>query len=532
MLNFVNNSIDVQTLLSNATELAKFTPNSPTYNALKITAGGKIQVITKETEIDELSESLQRLSLSDEKMDTFAQEKIILIWHFSQLLPYLQYRLAQLRNMPIDTLRQYHDNSMQLQGFYQLSNNLILQLATFNQLINPIENPRKKFWTLEFNLLQQYLSSDLEQIVTSAQQFMAQIIKQRKEKLTLDTPELQIQQIGPFMIAGQITRAMPIKYKLGEVKVGAQSYDVKAYFQTYRDTWQTLSKFQFTGKLNISISDAEGALHASLLAFPSWDREPLTEMSQKELDSAKECTHNKVKTHYGTNPIGAVSFEPVTLRASFTNLCLHVTANAVLPYLITLVGIAKSNSISDVTVYAPYNYSAIMYAYGFYLAHGDVQNPTREEQKNVVEHSFAAGIETPILNTRLNRRDANNSPLLRPFCFSLHGLDTRSIYATEARVKTTFSKLLKESTVHEQDKCGILPEVLQIPLTFTGHFNSIREREMTGKLKKPAVIYAMNPVNYQALDNSEELQNYAFADTAASEKSQYKKMLLLKKKII
>ncbi|MCS5711505.1 hypothetical protein [Candidatus Berkiella aquae] len=70
---------------------------------------------------------------------------------------------------------------------------------------------------------------------------------------------------------------------------------------------------------------------------------------------------------------------------------------------------------------------------------------------------------------------------------------------------------------------------MQIPLKFTGNLYHLRQREATGKLKRPAVTFATEKVDYQALDKDEKLQNYAFSDPVAAELSQYQKMLVLKR---
>lgn len=531
MLNFANKSVNIQTLLSNATELAKFTPNGPDHNAIEVTEGANVRVYTKDN--DDFTDLLKVLTLSDEKYDSFAQEKMILIWHFSQLIPYLQDRLAHIRSMPIDTLRQYHDNSMQFQGFHQLCKNLVLQLDTFNQLINQIENQSKQYWTFQFKLLQQYLSKDLDAVMTCAEQFISQIVEQRKTKLSVMTDELRLHQHGQLILFEAISRPMPRTYPLGTVRVGAQRYEVTAHFQTFRSTWQTPTKFQFTGKLNISLATVDAKVHASLLVHPSWDKEPLCEISQTQLDQAKDCAHNRLMALYLNNPISAITFEPATLRASFVNLCTHVTGNQVLPYCVTLVSFAKSHNINEVTIYAPYNYSAIMYANGFYSLNKDTELPTKADQQSVIANAFASGQVTPILDRSLNRHAGVNNPLLRPFCFSLNNLESIPVYLTEDRVKTTYAELLNSSTLNEEEGyAGIFPEILQIPLKFTGAHNSIREREISGKLKKPAVTFQMEQVNYQALDKDNELQNYALTDTQASLLSQNQKMLILKKKML
>lgn len=534
MLNFAPNQIKTNTLLRNSNELAKFTPAGPTNNAIQINAKGIIQVYTKESTIDELSDLLDSLALNSDKNTSFAQEKMILIWHFSQLLPYLKHRLDQLRSMPIDTLQQYHDNSMQLQGFYQLCRNSILQLAAFNQLISDLENPQKQYWTSHFNLLQQYLSKDLAKVVTSAQDFISQIISARKNKLTVNVDEIQFHQHGPIIQLVPATRAMPIKYPLGKVRIGEQRYEAKAYFQTYRNTWDKPEHFQFTGKMNISISNGEEEFHAFLLAFPSWDDEKPTEKDQTELDAATNCAHNKLKTHYIANPTGAIKLEPVTLCASFVNMCPHVTSSKMLPYLVTLVNLAKSNNISDVILFAPYNYSAIMYAYGFYPRHSDKHSPTVDEQKQAVDSSHAIGIEVPFMNQRFNRQTAEgNTPILRAFCFDLSWINSRPVFLTDKNVITTYCTLLKESdSLNPSGNEPILPEILQIPLKFTGAMFSLKKREMTGKFVRPAVTYGIRTVNYQTLDDNSQLPNYAFSDPVAAKKSFYQKMLTLNKKML
>jgi hypothetical protein len=188
--------------------------------------------------------------------------------------------------------------------------------------------------------------------------------------------------------------------------------------------------------------------------------------------------------------------------------------------------------MSEVTVYAPYNQSAIMYALGFYPLPTDKMNPNFEQQKNTVENAYIAGIDVPYLNENLNRRTDTNNPLLRPFCFNTHLLATRPVYATEARIKTTYAKLLSDSSISRYDHGteGILSEVLQIPLKFTGALFALRERETTGRLRKPSVSVDVCSVDYQALEKNAELQNYAFSDTAASVQAQYKKMLTHRKK--
>ncbi|HRE31751.1 MAG TPA: hypothetical protein PLD88_07255 [Candidatus Berkiella sp.] len=519
MLNFTKN-IDTKTLLLNTTKLAKFTPNNASNNALQILKGNKIQVVTKETSLAEEY---------DERKNSYAQEKMILAWHFSLLLPYLQERLSELIEMPIDTLHRYHDNSMQLQGFYQLCQNLTTQLINHQKSIHQLENPQKQHWSTGFRLLQNNLSNDLQQIVMTAQNVITQIIKQRKIKLTHEEHGLQIHTAGNFLGIQRVIRTIPLKYPLGAIKVGEQRYEVRAHLQSYRLTWSTPTKFQFTGKLNVSVLDNEQPIHAALLIYPSWDKQPLVEMTLANLNAAHDFAHNKFLKQYTENPIGDIRFEPVALRANFERLCSHATSNTIAPYFITLVSIAKSHSIDQITIYAPYHYSSIMYAYGFYSLPTDELLPTQLQQQQAVNHAFAAGIQTPKDPKHFKRANTNNEPLLRPFCFRLNWLGSRPVILTEAKIKTTYAKLLSESTMNER-KEGILPEVLQIPLKFTGNlFKLNTQREIAGKLKRPTLSYVVEKVDYEALNNDGKLPHYAFSDPEASEQSQYQKMLVLKR---
>ncbi len=531
MLGFASKQIKVKTLLSNANEVTKFTPEALENNALQLNTNGEIQVSTKAIDDDEiaaLSESIQNLTL--EKRESFAQEKMILLWHFSQLLPYLSERLAQLRSMPIDNLHQYHDNSMQFQGFYQLSLNMISQLARFNELFTNLENPQKDQWSIEFKLLQRTLSSDFKRSISSAQQFIKVIAEQRKEKFTAETADIEAQFMHHGLMLREVTRSMPIKYSLGAVKVGEQRHHVQAYFQTLRATWENPEKFQFTGKLILSVLDGNTELCSKLSVFPCWDTTPLKEKCKTELDSTQNTTYHRVSELYSEYQGGTISFEIASLRAHFSKHCTHVGASQMLPFFVTLVGIAQSHHMSEITVYAPYNQSAIMYSFGFHSLSTDVHSPSLEQQRNTVENAYAMGVEVPYLNINVNRQEGN-APLLRPFCFDMHLLAITPVYATEARIKTTYAKLLSESSIHAHEESqGILPEVLQVPLKFTGALLALRNREITGKLKKPSVAIGVSSVDYKAIETNERLTDYAFSDTTASTQSQYTKMLTLSKR--
>lgn len=534
MLSFTHTKVNVDTLLANSNTLTKFNPSGTTNNALQITADGQIKVVSKEDTVEMLVELFGELSVANEAKRSFAAEKKILAWHFSQLLPYLQQRLTHLRTLPIDTLRQYHDNSMQLQGFYQLCNNITSQLAAFNQLVTQLENPHKNDWSTRFNLVQQGLSKQLEQVVDNALTFIQQVKKLRKEKLSVNRSLPQLHVVGPLMVIQSVDRAMPLEYSLGVIKISEQRYEAKAHFQTLRSTWDSAEKFQFTGNLKCKLFQGDTAIHAAVVLRPSWNFIAPTETTEDELnaDSALET----LRAQYLAHPVGAIRFEPCQLRAHFVELCTHVSADEILPYCATIIDIARSHQMQQITVFAPYQHSAIMMACGFRILKSDAHEPTTAQQSNQVEHAFAAGVETPIL-PRYRRQVAVNNvqkELLRPFSFYLDQIDTTPVYLTESRVKTTYAQLLQKSTITQHEDCehGLLPEVLQIPLRFTGAFDALRAREISGRLKRPAVTYAVEPVNYQALDNDQRLQDYAFADPEAAKQSQHQKMLVLKRKMI
>lgn len=534
MLDF-HHKVSVDILLSNCSVLARFNPQDKNNNAIKLNANGNIEVISKETglqEIDEITGMLNTLSLTQESRETFATEKKILIWHFSQLIPYLHERLAHLIHLPIDTLRQYHDNSMQLQGFYQLCNNQVLQLSALNESFKIADNVNKHNWSFLFQLLQNSLSNQLENIIADASKLIEQIKIQRKQKLTVNTFDFNLHVFGPLIIPERIERVIPKDYPLGIIKIGEQRYEAKAYFQTFRSTWDTPEKFQFTGKLRFKLFLEAEPMHASVVVYPNWDFQPPTETTESELN--KESTHQKLKSLYQTHPIGAIKFEPVNLRANFTELCPHVSANELLPYCATIVDIARSHHMQEVTIFAPYQYSVIMYAYGFQIQPNDLHAPSKEQQKIQVEHAFETGIETPILQQYSRQAQQGNQQLLRPFTLKLEQLDTAPVYLTQSRVKTTYAKLLSRSTMTQHDDCeqGLLPEVLQIPLKFTGILHSLRLRETTGRLRLPAVTFGVEPVTYQSLDNDAALENYALSDSEAAKQSQHSKMLVLRKKRI
>jgi hypothetical protein len=535
MLSFSNHAVPAETILSNSAKLARFTPDGLTNNALTIVNGDHIEVISRETSVEALSSDLDKLSLKQERKDSFVQEKKILLWHFSKLLPYLTERLAQLRSMPVESLHQYHDNSMQLQGFYQLCRNLVLQLQTLNQLMTRLENPRKQYWSFEFNLLQASLSQDLARTVASAQNFLTQIADQRKEKLTVTAPRML--RVGPFVLVAPIAPPIPLKFTLSRLKIANQHYKAKAHLQTFRNTWEMPTRFQFTGKLCIDVFQGETALCPTLDAYPSWDWDlkALTEKPKSKVDFPEDSAHNKLKAQYSKNPVGSIRFEPVVLRASFSHECQHASSGQVLPYFVTLINIAKSHKINDITVYAPYNYSAIMYACGLYVPYTDLQNPTLEEQGRIVEHSQVVGVEVPVMNERVNRYTTaeKKDPLLRPFCMDLSRLESRPVYLTDSNVVTTYAKLLTESTIVDKAHPeGVFPEVLQIPLQFKAPYSSLRSREIAGKLTRPAICYGMQDVDYEALDRNDELQDFAFAAPSASPQGPSQKMLTLKRKMI
>lgn len=532
VFDFAKVKVDVETLLSNSSKLAKFDPSAATDNALSLTVDGHIQVINKEEGVEEITKLVGMLSFDLEYRQFFATEKQILIWHFSQLLPYLEQRWLHLKRLPIDTLRQYHDNSMQLQGFYQLCKNLSSQLSAFNHIIAQSENHHRQDWSSRFSLVQHGLSNKLKEIVDEAIHFIEKIKKERKEKLTIDTPNMNLLAIGPFIVAQPVVRPIPREYSLGIVKINEIRYEAKAYFQTFRDTWLNPEKYQFTGKLRFRIFQGAQDIHASVLIYPSWNLSPPTETTETELNTVS--VHNKLRTLYKDHPCGSIKFEALTLHANFIDIHTHVTANEILPYCATLVDIAKSHNMQEVTIFAPYEYSAVMFAFGFYSQRNDAHAPNREQQLNQVEHAHTAGIETPLLPIYNRQVAGTGEKLLRPFSFNLDEIGKRPVYITESRIQTTYANILTKSTITQHDDCenGLLPEFLQIPNRFTGVFFSIREREITGRLRRPAVTYGMSPVQYETLNKDHELQDYAFTDPDASKHCKHRQMLTLKRKMI
>ncbi len=532
MLNFAKRQVDVNTLLENTNALVGFTPNRPTNNTLLLNEKGQILVTTREVTDSVFYEMFTRLSLSPlEKEDSFAQEKMILIWHFSQLLPYLEQRLTTLRDMPKNNLVEYYGYAMHLHGFYQLCNNLILQLDSFNQLMAERENPQKQFWSKQFLWLQQYLSQDLAKAINTAKLFVGQIAHERRRQLTNDEPELTAHTFGPFIHLVANLRSVPIRYAMGQMMFEGHQYRINAHFESFRSAWKSPTRFPFSGKLCINVSEGQIPFHTSLKVYPSWTYGETPEPKPSiAVDFPTDCAHNVLKALYEEKGEGAIALTPVTLRANFSPLCAHTKSYELLPYFVTLVDIAKSQRFSEITVFAPYNYSAVMYAFGFYIANNDKLSPTVHEQMDVVNTCLEQGKKVALMRHEFNRFTAgeNPDPILRPFCLDMSDIESRPVYLTKFKRKTTYSALLAESQIidrHVYPK-GVFPEVLQIPLSMSGSIPSfLKQRELTGRATIPAVNVAIKKVDYLALGKNNALADYAYADPEAAQQSGHKKML-------
>jgi hypothetical protein len=105
------------------------------------------------------------------------------------------------------------------------------------------------------------------------------------------------------------------------VKVGEQRHHVKGYFQTMRATWTDPNKFQFTGKLTITVLNDESELHASMSVFPCWDTLPHEEKSKTDLDSPQDTPYDIVNKLYSEHQRGTITFEPATFKTMHTCHC-------------------------------------------------------------------------------------------------------------------------------------------------------------------------------------------------------------------
>ncbi len=536
MLSFTNRAITPQTLLANTNELVKFTPNEQTNNTLTITQDGKIQVTTRQVIPSQAYEVMSRLGLrlnNPENHDAFAQEKMILIWHCTQLLPYLLERLEHLQAMPKDNLLEYHDLSVRFQGFYQLCNNLSLQIAALNQLINDAEMPQKKNWSIQFKFVQNQLNTDMEKLLASAREFITLITQSRKRLLSAQA------QVFDFQMAPQphltiTTRQMPLNYEIGSLFLANKSFKVEAHFETYRSTWDTPTRFPFSGKICIDISEAGQKLHTSLNLYPSRSYGVVPQAkASNDVRFPQDCATGYLNDLYERSPYGTIPLEPVVLCASFTHLCEHVKTNEMLPFMVTLLDIAQAQNILNVTVYAPYNYSAILGGLGFKPTTEDKAHPTKAEIIEIINTCMDQGSTLPLLAESLNRSTQDGDPILRPFCLDLGLLEYRPVYLTSQRKKTSYAELIGKGVLNRKAyPKGIIPEVHQIPLSISDPqaLFMLRQREITGKTTKPTVFYGMESVDYKRLDKDESLKEVAYADPVRALESQFSKMLTLKRK--
>ncbi|MGD9591095.1 MAG: hypothetical protein AB7V32_01075 [Candidatus Berkiella sp.] len=537
MLSFANN-VDTQTLLDNCNSLTKFTPYKESNNSLSVLKDGKIVVSTREITPGEFIALFNRLSLEqpeafkDERNNAFAQEKMILIWHCSQLLVYLEKRLSQLNSAPKDNLLNYYDAAMNLQGFQQLCHQLFSKLQQLNQLMTDAENPHKKYWSTQFSLSQEILSKDLDDILKLSKRFISNIHDQRVNTLGVQEQGMAIN-VGRFNIDfAPTTRTVPKKFQVGSVNFAGFVLQVQAHFETYRDTWFSPAQYPFSGRIRVKLGHGLHNLHATMVLYAGRTYGADTELTQTSDNWSQDCPTTLLNNAYKKNPAGQVLLVPVVLRASFVEICEHVQPIEILPYLTTLVDIAICQHITEIAVLAPYNYSAVMRAFGFYHEKEDEHLPNCEQQMRIINSCFERRENIPFLDQEINRRTEDNKPILRSFHLSLLNISTRPVYLCRDGKKTTYEALLGKNGVIDRQTYpnGIIPEFHQIPLTFTQHISKLRARELTGRLNKPGINYGMSTVNYKRLDEDKSLREVAFCDLETAQSSQYTRMLTITRK--
>ncbi len=534
---------DTKTLLANANTLRDFTPFAKTNNTLSVNAFGEIVLSTRPLLPSHAFNPLVKLNIvSKEQQNSFAQEKMIILWHYSHMLTYLERRLAEISAIPKDSIQEYNEFSAAFQGFAQLCDSLLEQQTRLNRLFQTIEKTSLKQEGILFKALQKALSRDMKVLYAKTTDFIFQVTQRRKELLTTEqvtvmnfmalpnVDDLDFDDAAGGTIVTRVNSFMtPCSYEVGRVSVNGAAYKVEASFIASDYSWETVKLNPFSGKLKVSLVDTDEESHGAFEIYPSWTSYGTapTPMAINEFVSPDDCAANLLHTRLKNQHPACIPLECVVLKARFYSLCDHVKTHQLLPYFMTLVDIARTQRFAEIRFYAPYDESAILFSYGFRISDDDKAEPTVEQQKTLVQTCFNLAQKVPTFANRYNRQTEGGMPILRAFTLDLHDIGSREVYLTKTQEKKTYAELLGPKGIINKQSYprGIVPETYKIPLHFDRPlFKVISDRELTGNTNKPILHLALSKIDYTKLESNKELETYSFSDPSLANESNYKKL--------
>ncbi len=488
-----NSNLDEQTLLKNTNTLMHFldTPSSARYLSLNK---------ANEIVVNQVRSSPRRPM--HPRID-FPLPKKLLLWHWSQLEPYIRKRFQEIAEIPCTNLQTYYSLNHTMQGLRFLCSQFVSQMQAINRPSVFSKNKRSK-----------QVDMNWEKVKKDADLLLLHMGASQKLKLVqiVDVIDFHFQ-IDPVNgVQGGVTTQptfMPRNFEVTQRPSNASSITIKANFRVRFDSEPIPTQAHISDYLTFKFFHAANMLPALLSAYPAWVPEGklYPALLQKDLQECPFGPTQTVSSYFKKQRSGVIGFQRADLIVTMVGIFDRFQSRTLLPFFQCMVELGFVQEFNRIVFYAPNDFSCKARAFGFFTQ--DVQRPTIIEQNNAVIDAFVKQKTVALADENFIQEDAQGEALLRPHYFDMTQISQPCVFLTEEKLITSYVELMRTSKLLDDEKNpqGVFPERYQIP--FLPHhfsFAAIKNREITGRLNSRGMAFGSEKLDFNALKDDKALQ--------------------------
>ncbi len=430
----------------------------------------------------------------------YAQEKAILLWHWSCLEPYIRRRFNEIKKIPITNLATYYSFNQIFQGLRFLCGEFVQQMEIMYSLLEIQEKKIQDSIDTEWEKTKQDAQSLLFELAAAQKVSLVTI----KRFINIGVVENENKQLG-FTAVPSVTLT-PREFELGQPF--KSPLKILANFSINFEIG-TPSKIIFSDNITLKFFQLGRMLPALMNAYPAWlpEGELYPHLLQKNLESCVYGPTFTMRSHFQKQPSGRLGFQKADLIVWMGGLYDEFESITLLSFFHCMVEIGYAQQFNRVVFFAPYTFSSKAKAFGFTT--NDSEHPTPTEQVTAVNTAIENRTAVTTDDDRFMQLNEDEDELLRPFYFDLKELTDTRVVIPEKRLETTYVKLMNAAKLLDDINYskGLFPEKFQIPfLPYHTSLTALREREITGKLKPRGVIFGSEELDFRTLADNKALK--------------------------
>jgi hypothetical protein len=529
---FSPTSISDKTILDNANTLAHIWDISdPSKHRLHIDKAGVIKVVpftSHNLTLHDAPRPNASMKLSSPLSETLAQEKMILLWHWSQFKPLVEKRSKEIARQPITNLQTCYEVAHTLQGLIQLCQAMTKRLSLLIEQINQHEKVQTVELDMLHKLAQVQFLHNLDQMQEDAFMLLSQLRAKQKLLTTTITPIIIFNDEGSLQ--GITATLNPKSFDLDVIKTNHPELTIKAKWEIL-NCWSDFTQQPLYPMVSMLFMLGNSLIPINCLAYPCF----------RPANGYQECTLSQVESGmYGVIDYcqqfvdaqgeGCIPyFQSPDLLMMLLGPYHIFNAEFLMQYTQLMIEMATLGNYDRVIFYAPYSFSYKAYELGFHS--NDKEVPQLKTQQRVVTNNFQQRTENTIDETINRFTPETQKELLRPFYFELSKKEKRRVFFTKSGNLTTYADLIKQNRIltSETYPQGIFPQFHLVPKRPLFSFRDLMNRETIGKSPKSYVMSRQEKVDFHWLEDDKTLQQIGTASNEQeSTKNEHKTLLKLK----